>query len=37
MDTGSESANIDLAMRYRNKDMSIVQELQDFMQIFHAS
>ena len=37
MDTGSESANIDLAMRHRNKDMSIVQELQDFMQIFHAS
>lgn len=37
MDTGSNQANIDLAMRHRNKDMSIVQELQVFMQNFHAS
>jgi len=35
MDTGFLAINIELAMRHKHKDMSIVQELQVFMQIFH--
>jgi hypothetical protein len=35
MDNGSQRANINLAMRHKHKDMSIVQELQVFMQNFH--
>ncbi len=35
MDNGSQRANINLAMRHKHKDMSIVQELQVFMQTFH--
>ena len=35
MDNGSQRANINLAMRHKHKDMSIVQDLQVFMQNFH--